>query len=175
MSDAKKENPGDAALMQAEADMYYKLGDVAMYKQIMEEIVANDPENADLLYNLGVSASRLGDNEQAKTYYSKVLELKPDYTSAQINMAAVILSGEKAIVEEMNSLGTSRADNAKYETLKKERVQIYKSAVPYLENALNQNEDNVEATRTLMNIYYQLDDPKADQIKNKLKALEGGN
>ncbi len=175
IADARKENPEDSALMQAEADMYYKQGNVAKYKELMELIVAKDPENPDLLYNLGVSASRLGDNEQALSYYKKALELKPDYSSAQINVAALILGGEKQIVDEMNNLGTSSKDYARYDELKGKRDDLYKSAVPYLEGALKSDPDNVEAVRTLMNIFYQLDDPKADTMKNKLKALEGGN
>ncbi|WP_103067970.1 tetratricopeptide repeat protein [Aquimarina sediminis] len=175
IEDAKKENPEDSTLMQAEADLHYKLGNVAKYKEIMEKIVANDPENPDLLYNLGVSASRLGDNEQALGYYKKSLELRPDYASAQINIASILLGGETKIVDEMNGLGTSSKDNARYEELKQKREDLYKSAVPYLEGALKNQPDNVEAVRTLMNIFYQLDDPKADKMKNKLKALEGGN
>ncbi len=172
---AKEANPGDPALLQAEADMFYKTGDIEKYKEIMEQIVANDPENPDLLYNLGVSASKLGDNEQAIAYYEKALELKPDYGSAQINIASIILSGEQKIVEEMNGLGTSSSDYKKYDALKLKREELYKKAVPYLEGALESAPDNVEAVRTLMNIFYQLDDPKADEMKNKLKALEGGS
>ncbi|GAA4277950.1 tetratricopeptide repeat protein [Aquimarina mytili] len=175
IEEARQENPEDTALMQAQADMFYKQGNIAKYKEIMEQIVANDPENADLLYNLGVSASRLGDDEQAMGYYKKALELKPDYTSAQINIAALILGNEKAIVEEMNNLGTSSKDYKRYDELKVEREDLYKSAVPYLEGALKSDADNIEAVRTLMNIFMQLDDPKADALKNKLKALEGGN
>ncbi len=175
IENAKSENPNDSSLMQAEADLYYKLGDIAKYKEIMEKIVANDPENPDLIYNLGVSASRLGNNDQALDYYKKALEIKPDYVSAQINIAALILGRETKVVDEMNALGTSSADNKRYEELKKERTNIYTTAVPYLEGALKTNPDNIDAIRTLMNIFYQLDDPKADIMKNKLKALEGGN
>ncbi|MBP2832784.1 tetratricopeptide repeat protein [Aquimarina sp. U1-2] len=175
LEDAKKENPNDAALMQAEADVYYKLGNIEKYKELMEQIVANDPENPDLLYNLGVSASRLGDNDQAVAYYKKALELKPDYSAAQINIAAAILGKEKSIVDEMNNLGTSSKDYKRYDELKEKRMDIYRTAVPYLEGALESKPDNLEALRTLMNIYYQLDDPKADEVKSKLEALEGGN
>ncbi len=175
IEDAKKENPNDASLMQAEADVYYKLGNIEKYKEIMEQIVANDPENADLLYNLGVSASRLGDNTQAMEYYKKAIEINPEMASAQINIAALILGKEKAIVDEMNNLGTSSKDYKRYDELKQNRDDLYRSAVPYLEGALKSNPDNIEAIRTLMNIFYQIDDPKAEEMKNKLKALEGGN
>lgn len=175
MKAAKLENPDDTSLLQAEADMYYKLGNIEKYKELMEAIVAKDPENPDLLYNLGVSASKLGDNEKAMEYYKKTLELKPDYGSAKLNIASLILSKETAIVDEMNALGTSSADYKKYDELKEKRMELYREAVPYLEGALESKPDNVEVVRTLMNIYYQLDDPKADEMKNKLKAIEGGN
>lgn len=175
MEVAKNENPDDTSLMQAEADMYYKLGNVEKYKELMEQIVAKDPSNPDLIYNLGVSASRLGDNEKALEYYNKVLELKPDYSSAQLNIASIILSNEEGIVKQMNALGTSSADYKKYDKLKEKRLDLYRKAIPYLEGALAGSPDNVEAVRTLMNIYYQLDDPKAEEMKGKLKALEGGN
>ena len=175
MEAAKKENPNDPALLQSEADIFYKLGNIDKYQELMKKIVANDPENPDLLYNLGVSASRLGDNEQALKYYEKVLELKSDYYGAQINIAALILGGETALNDEMNSLGTSNADNKKFDELKKQKQELYRKAIPYLEGALKSDPDNIEAVRTLMQIFYQLDDPKADDMKNKLKALEGGN
>ncbi|MFD2561121.1 tetratricopeptide repeat protein [Aquimarina rubra] len=175
MEAAKKQNPNDPALMQEEANMFYKLGNLAKYQELMEKIVANDPENPNLLYNLGVSASRLGDNEKAKEYYKKALEIKPDYSSAQINIAAIILSGETALNEEMNSLGGSSADYKRFDVLKKQKQDLYREAVPYLEGALESKPDNVEAIRTLMQIFYQLDDPKAEDMKSKLKALEGGN
>lgn len=171
---AKQENPNDASLKEAEANLYYKLGDVAKYKEIMEQIVANDPNNPDLLYNLGVSAGQLGDKEKALEYYKKALSIRPNYGSAQINIASTILGGEKELVEEMNALGNSTADNKRYEELKAKKIEIYKEAAPYLEGALKSNPDNIEAVRTLMGIYYQLDDPKADEMKSKLKALEGG-
>ncbi|GAA3518331.1 hypothetical protein GCM10022393_35560 [Aquimarina addita] len=172
---AKAENPDDSSLLQAEADMFYKLGNVEKYKEIMEQIVAKDPNNPDLLYNLGVSASRLGNNDKALEYYKRALELKPDYGKAQINVASLILGKETAIVDEMNALGTSSSDYKKYDALKIQREELYKSAIPYLEGALKSTPDNVDVLKTLKNIYTQLDDPKADEIKGKLEALEGGN
>ena len=41
------------------------------------------------------------------------------YESAYLNLVALILEEEPEIVDKMNSLGTSRADNAKYKVLKK--------------------------------------------------------
>ena len=49
-------------------------------------------------------------------------------------LVALILEGEQNIVEEMNSLGTSRKDNARYDILKSEREHCTGECVPILKN-----------------------------------------
>ena len=53
----------------------------------------------------------------------------------------------------MNNLGTSSADNKKYDELKEKRTELYKEAIPHLEKALELKSSNIDAARTLMNIY----------------------
>ena len=156
MARARAANPGDTNLMRSEADLAYKMGDLAKYNSVMQEVIETDPNNPELYYNLGVSAMTLGNIDDAKIYYSKALELDPKYAYAQINMASIILQGEGAIVEEMNNLGTSRADNLRYDELKEVRRGMYQEALPYLESASVTVPDNVEVLRTLMNLYSQL-------------------
>ncbi|HER41189.1 MAG TPA: tetratricopeptide repeat protein, partial [Salinimicrobium catena] len=64
MEDAKKENPNDVNLMQVEADMYYRMDNMAKYREIMEKIVEQNPDDAVLYYNLGVSAAQMGENDR---------------------------------------------------------------------------------------------------------------
>jgi tetratricopeptide (TPR) repeat protein len=173
MENAKAENPGDVGLMQAEADMYYRMGDMAKYREIMEKIVAQNPNDAVLYYNLGVSAAQMKENERAIDYYKKAIELDPSMHNARINLAFVILAKERPIVEEMNSLGMSKADQKKYEELTEKRQQLYRDAVPHLEKVLEKDSENIEAARTMMNIYYQLNETeKAEEMKQKIAEIE---
>ncbi len=173
MKTARAENPNDVYLMRADADMSYKMGDVARYNELIEKIVASDPENPELHFNLGISNDQLGNKEKAMKYYTKALELKPDYEAALINIAALKLSNEDKLVEEMNNLGNSSADNKKYEELKKERENSYKEALPYLEKAHQINASNQNVLKYLMNIYGQIgEDAKYKEAKAKLEALE---
>ena len=149
-------NPEDTNLMRSEADLAYKMGDMVKYNSVIQELIQTDPNNPELYYNLGVSAMQMGNNEDAKTYYDKALELEPEHAYAQINMASVILQVEGALVEEMNNLGTSRADNLRYEALKDERRGMFQEALPYLEAASVTVPENVEVLRTLMDLYSQL-------------------
>lgn len=173
MEDAKSENPNDSGLLQAEADMYYRMGDMKKYREIMEQVVAQNPDDATLYYNLGVSSAELGENERAIEYYKKAIELDSSMNNARINIAFVILSQEAPIVEEMNGLGMSKADTKKYDELAEKRQQLYRDALPHLEKVLENDTDNVEAARTMMNIYYQLNQPeKAEEMKAKVAEME---
>lgn len=173
MKEARAENPTDIFLIRADADMSYKMGDIERYNELMNEIVATDPENPEIYFNLGVGSAEIGRKEKAIEYYKKALELNPEYEGALINLAVLKLSGENALVEEMNSLGNSAADNKKYDQLKQERRDLYTETLPYLEKALRLNPNNLEVIRTMMNMYGQLgEDDKFKEMKAKLEAIE---
>jgi len=93
-----------------------------------------------------------------------------------MNTAALILDQEKDIIEEMNGLGSSSADDKKYDELKEKRQQVYQNAIPYLRSAIENDPKNLAAARTLMNIYTQVDDQENFTImKAKVEELEGEN
>lgn len=174
IQEAKEANPGDLALAQAEADLYYRMGNKEKYREMMQKIVEQDPDNPNLYYNLGVSAYETGDIEAAVKYYKKALELDPKMKNARLNIVAAILSQEEEIVNKMNSLGLSKADTEKYDKLAEERKQLYKRSLPYLQELLEMDPDNVEALRTTMNIYYQLgENEKAEKLQEKITSLQG--
>ncbi len=173
MKEARAENPTDIFLIRADADMSYKMGDIERYNKLMNEIVASDPENPEIYFNLGVGSAEIGSTEKAIEYYKKALELKPDYDAALINLAVLKLAGENKLVEEMNALGNSSADNKKYDLLKQQRKDLYTETLPYLEKAFQLKPNNLEVIRTLMNMYGQLgEDAKFKEMKSKLEAIE---
>jgi tetratricopeptide (TPR) repeat protein len=153
MKKARAASPNDKSLMYAEAELYYTSGDMTNYKKIISELIKSDPNNPDLYYNLGVASSRNGEKEEAMEYYSMAIELNPDYAEALINKAQLILDGERTIIDEMNSLGTSNADYDRYDVLKEEKNKLYSDALPYLESASRLRPDSMDIVRTLKGIY----------------------
>ncbi len=173
VKEARKVDPEDVNLLMTEANLYIKLGQKDKFKEVMEQAIQKDPNNAMLYYNLGVITGEQGDKEQARKYYEKAIELDPKYEASYMNMASLILGEEVAIVDEMNSLGTSKADNKRYDELKAKREGLYKEAVPYLEKILELNPNSVEATKTLMNIYGSIgEDAKYKELKSKLDTMQ---
>ncbi|WP_417236329.1 tetratricopeptide repeat protein [Bizionia paragorgiae] len=167
---ARQADPTSVELILTEANMQYKLGNKEAYTKLIKEAIKNDPNNKDLLYNLGVLASESGNIEDAKKYYNRVLELDPAYINASTNIAALILSEEVSVIEEMNSLGSSAADNKRYDELKQKRVEIYSEAIPYLEGVLKIDDDNIDVAKTLKGIYSAIgEDAKYKAIVAKYK------
>jgi tetratricopeptide (TPR) repeat protein len=173
IADARKADPNDIDLIRAEANIALQMDDMKTYNQLMQKVVASDPDNPELFYNLGVSAANIGDLENARKYYNKALELNPNFHNAQVNLAVMILEQEEKIIEEMNSLGTSVADNRRYDELRAQRDKMYNEAVPYLESALKGRPEDLNILRTLMNIYSILgEDEKFKLMRSRLEAFE---
>lgn len=157
VQEARVADPTDLNLILTEANIYIELGEKAKFQSLMNEAIAQDPENANLYYNLAVVTSDLGEKEAARGYYEKAIEIDPNYENAYMNLVALILEEEQDIVEQMNSLGTSAADNAKYDALKKDREDLYKECIPILKSLIDIGQ-NENAVKTLMNIYGTLGD-----------------
>jgi len=178
MKKARESNPEDLNLLLTEANVYYKMGDTNKYKELIQIASEKDPNNAELSYNLGVISAEAGNVEAAKGYYTKAMEIDPNYVNAFMNMAALVLDEEAKIVDEMNQLGSSAADDRKYDELKAKRMQVYKDAIPYLESALEIKPNNLQAATTLMNIFSAVGDTaKYKEMKAMVDSMnsDGGN
>lgn len=169
VKEARAQSPKDIDLILTEANLYYKLEDVDRYKALIEEATSLDPNNADLYYNLGVVSAEAKDVENAEKYYKKALEIDPNYTNAKMNLAALVLTEEADIIEEMNSLGNSAADNKRYDELKEKRLNVYRKAIPYLEGVIEADPKNEAALKTLVNMYSAIgEDAKAKALREKM-------
>ena len=167
VQEARQTNPNDINLILTEANIYIQLGEKVKFQELMNEAISQDPNNPGLFYNLAVVTSDLGDKKSAREYYERAIEIDPNYQNAYLNLVALILEGEQQIVEEMNSLGTSRKDNARYDILKSEREDLYRECVPILKKLIEIEKDE-DAIKTLMNIYGTLGD---NQGFKEMKAL----
>jgi len=169
---ARSSNPDDVGLIITAANIYFELGNKEAFKVAMSEAVEKEPNNPVLYYNLGVVSAELGEKDVAISYYQTSIDLDPSNENSYLNLVALILDGEEEIVSEMNSLGTSRADNMKYDELKESRENLYKQTVPILKDLIDIN-NNIEAIRTLMNIYGTIGDNSGYmEMKNLLEQQD---
>lgn len=169
INEARKDNPNDTSLILTEADLYYKLNDFVKYKELVGQALAANPNDADLIFNLGVVSTETKQYDEAEKYYNKVIQLKPDYVNAYLNLSDLKLKPDGKIVEEMNKLGSSAADLKKYDNLKAERVKLFNSALPLLEKAIELDPENEVVKSNLLTVYNFL------EMTDKYKALKAKN
>jgi len=166
---ARADNPEDVNLVLNEANLYYQLGDKDKFKELMAEAARMAPDNPDLHYNIGVINMEQGDLEAARAAYRKAIEVNPGYVNAQLNLSTTYVNEGNALIDDMNALGTSRADLAKYDELKAQKDELFKEGVVVLEDALKTNPDNEAILSQLKNIYGALgDNENYMRIKNLL-------
>ncbi|MEE2771853.1 MAG: tetratricopeptide repeat protein [Bacteroidota bacterium] len=167
---AKAANPDDVSLLMSEANMYYQMGDTEKAVGVLENAGKKDPNNPQTFNNIGLMYAELGKHEKAMENYNKALQLDDDYNEARINLIASLLNGERKIIDEMNSLGMSKADTKRYDELNAERQELYKETIPYLEKALEKDPSDQNVIKTAMNIYSNLGmQDKVDEMKAMLE------
>ncbi len=167
---ARASNPNDVNLILQEANLHYKLGDKEKFKVLMAEAAAMEPDNADLHYNIGVINMEQGNLEEARASYRKALDANPGYTNAQLNLSTTYVNEGNGLIDEMNSLGNSKKDIARYDELKKQKDDLFKQGADVLEEALKMNPDNQGILTQLKNIYGAMGD---NENFMRLKKLLG--
>ncbi len=157
-ADARSENPDDVNLVLGEANLYYAIGDKEKFKDLMGQASEMAPDNPDLLYNIGVINMEQGNLEDARDAYKKALAIDPGYINALLNLSTTYVNEGNGLIDEMNELGTSKADIAKYDELKEKKDSLFREGAAVLEDALQSNPDNESILTQLKNIYGALGD-----------------
>ena len=165
-TDAKKANPNDNSLLLNEANLYMSLNDFDMYTKLINEVLLKDPNNAELVFNLGVINTNANKLDDAERYYKKAIEIDPKYFNAYLSLAELKMRSDQKYVDEINKLGTSDKDLKRYEVVKVERNKNFISILPILEKAVELDSTNDPAKKTLLSVY------KALEMTDKVKELK---
>ena len=155
---ARKNDPEDVNLILNEANLYFNQGNKDKFKELMAQAIALAPANPDLHYNVGVISMEQDNYEDARVSYKKAIELDPKYTNAYLNLSTTYVNEGNNLIDEMNSLGNSRADIAKYDELKEKKDSLFKQGADVLEDALKNNPGNENIMTQLKNIYGAMGD-----------------
>lgn len=167
-ADARRMYPKDATIIMHEASIYLQLDNKVKFKELMEEAVKVDPKNPDLHYNIGVITMEQGDFEPARKSFEQALSLKPDYTDATLNISTSYLKEGNALIEQMNKLGNSKADTAKFEELRVKKDGFFKKGAEVLEDYIKKYPSNNSILEQLKSIYGALGDSANFQRIKKL-------
>jgi tetratricopeptide (TPR) repeat protein len=170
ISKGRSEFPSSYSLLIDEANIYYKAGDNAKFKERLEEAISLNPTEPTLYYNVGVMNMDQKNIDEAIKNFEKAIELKPDYADAYNNIGAAIIEKAAPIIDQMNK---SLSDFKKYDKLQAQQFEIYKQALPYYEKAYALSPKSINIVQTLMGLYENLDMPaKLNDIKAVYETLK---
>lgn len=175
MAEARAAYPENVGLILSEADVYYKMGNEEKFKTLMEEAAVKEPNNHNVHYNIGVMNMQSNKDEEALDSFNHVLKLKPDFADAALNISTIYIDKGNVLIEKMNALGTSSADNKKYDQLKAKKTDFFKKGTEVLNNFLEKNSSSdINILEQLKNIYMALGEvQKSKEIKAKIEATQG--
>jgi len=173
IKDARKSNPDNVDLIINEANLYLELKDEEKFKSLLEEALEQQPNNDNLHYNIGVISMKNNEIKKARSSFEKVLEINPSYADAALNLSTSYIDEGNSLIEEMNALGSSAADDKKYDELKALKSSHFQTGADLLIEFLDKNpEGNVKILEQLKNIYNALgDSDKAKEISDRLNSL----
>ncbi len=169
---AKKEDPNNLDLIIGEGNYYLKKGDNEKFAAAMQKAVELDPKNKLINFNLAYAYYQLKKYDKAKKYYEKTIELDPNYVDAYKGLAYIILVPEEGITKEMNKDEVLMNDKL-YNKYNKQRLDLYRQTLPYLEKALQIDPNDKNVLVMLKKIYRDLEmKDKYKDVKAKLDALK---
>lgn len=153
IDEAKSLYPKNADIARLEINYYLRTNKTDALVKKMEEAVKADPDNSILQNNLGILYGNLANpvdqsgNSTAKPANSKELEAKAemayklaidaDPTKAEysFNLGALYYNNATDIGKKMNDLGTSEAENKKYDALKVLRTAELTKSLPHFQKS----------------------------------------
>ncbi len=167
VQELRKQEPDNLQLLLTEAYIYNDLKQPKKFEALMKEATDKDPMNPDLYYNIGIVNYNEKNIEQAEKYFTKALEINPDYPKGNWMLANTLILKDGDLVTKMNALPMSDVKNySKYEA---ERKSLFNKILPFLIKA-DKEERSESTVRMLIGVYDQLE--KNDEATALRKVLE---
>ena len=196
LKEALGKYPDDKNLKNMDLNMSIAGGSKDEAMQKMQAAADKEPNNADYQMNLGMlyydaaypkggatSAKSAEYATKSEAAYAKAVSIDPNNGTYNFQLGSFYYNNASRIIGEMNNLGTSKADQVKYDDLNKQKDEMFKKSLPYLEksrdvfNAKRTNKqpisteegkEFVNALTGLKEIYSRMDQPEKSAEAKKL-------
>jgi tetratricopeptide (TPR) repeat protein len=144
-----------------QTNIYLAKGQTEKAQQNLYKAIEKDPNNFNLYYAIGANYNKIYEDtsksmperltayQQAEKEYLKTIEIKPDFLDANYNLGALYLNESIRIFEQANKI----QDQKKYESEKVKAEAILVKATPYLEKALQIQQNDKNPLMALKQIY----------------------
>ena len=163
MKEAFQKYPNDQSINVQLINYYIMSGQPNEAISYLDKAIEKEKDNSSFYLAKGVALDRLGRQDEAIEVYKKATEIKPENADAYYNIGVIYFNRGVKQFDVANSVPTT--DQARYDLEKNKADDFFKSAVPYLENAVKYNPKDTYILDQLKNLYYRL------KMMDKFEAL----
>ncbi len=176
--------PDNKEILFAEINYYIGKGDYQTLETKLQEAIAQEPDNIGLYNALGNVYMNLSQEatDPAKAssyedksigYYNEVLSRDKANLDATYSIGSMYFNTAVKKSVEINELGTSKAEQAKYDALNAEINVLFDKALPYFEQAIQLDANDRNTLIALKEIYARKNDyAKSKEYGARLDALK---
>jgi len=167
--------PANSKLNEALVFYYTSTGqDATVMIPVMQQALANDPNNFVFHFGLGLVYSNLEDFDNTIASFAKSAQLNPEDFSSHYNLAVTYIRRADAMLPEIQAIPMN--EQARYEEKLGEFNTEYRKALPELEIAHKLKPEDPTVIELLKNIYFRFRDESPEMMANyeKFDALFKG-
>ena len=180
MSKGRELFPDDSEILFAEINYYIQKEDFTTLEGKLQDAIAKEPDNVGLYNALGNVYMNLSQDEQdamrsteymdkSVKYFSEATKLDENNVDAIYSIGSLYFNKAVAKAQEMNSLGTSKAEQKRYDELNEEINVLFDQALPYFTKAEKIDPDDRNTLIALKEIYARKNDfEKSNMYKARL-------
>jgi tetratricopeptide (TPR) repeat protein len=192
LTKGRQKFPQNQNLLVSEIQLAFDEGRAADLVQQVQQAVANEPKNVSLRHALGSIYDELlrKANEKkdaaeatkyfdlARTEYLKIIEMRPDYSDAQYNLAVLYNNKAAEISKQLEEVSMKEYE-AKSKELQPQIDANINQALNYFDlcaktlEAKGDTQNLLSVYRAMLEIYAKTDEAKYMELNKKVKALEG--
>lgn len=152
LAEGRKQYPDNVNLRNEELNYFIRSGQQDLLLKKLEEAVAKEPNNVDLMSNLADTYSGMATPKdaqgkelpkpsnyvdlvgKAEGLYMSILKVDANNVGVNYNTGVLYYNQATDVNKQMNEIkGTSAADQKKYDALKVQREALFTKSLPYLE------------------------------------------
>lgn len=163
----RKKFPADQGLLIEEVNIYLGRGELEKALENLKLTVEQDPDNAELIYNVGAVYDNIGNIEKARESYLRSIEIKEDYFDSNYNLGASYFNEAVELINATSEIPA--AEVKRYQAAKANADKVMNMAQPYLEKAHEIDPEDRSTMASLAEIYARTNQlEKRKEIMTKL-------
>ena len=170
---ARERFPNNGDLLNVELQIFLDKKDYEGAMANLLKASEREPNNPLYLYNIGyLYHKEKKDVAKGIEFYEKALVADPNYADALYMRGLIFVDESNTVVESMNKLTRSPADQKKWEELDKKKKTLLASAIPYFEKSYKVNREDLATLDALREVYYKTERmEEALRVKREADAI----